>query len=105
RFSCKEDVAGSNPVGGSAPHGSPVVPSSLWCGDVSTAGGPMPQIEHRIELDAELTNPDFSGRVLTPEEIVAGEHRRYVGGVWESHGRRQLEGMISDRKSTRTNSR
>lgn len=55
----------------------------------------MPQIEHRIELDAELTNPDFSGRVLTPEEIAAGEHRRYVGGVWESHGRRQLEFMIS----------
>ena len=56
--------------------------------------GPCRKIDI-ASLDAELTNPDFSGRVLTPEEIAAGEHRRYVGGVWESHGRRQLEFMIS----------
>lgn len=55
----------------------------------------MPQIEHRIELDADLTNPDFSGRVLTPEEIAAGEHRAYVGGVWDTHGKHQLEYLVS----------
>ena len=53
------------------------------------------QIEHRVELDAKLTNPDYSGRVLTPEEIKAGEHRAYVGGVWDTHGKRQLEFMIA----------
>ena len=51
----------------------------------------MAQIEQRIELDANLTNPDYSGLVLTPEEIEAGEHRRFVGGVWDTHGQHQLE--------------
>jgi SAM-dependent methyltransferase len=53
------------------------------------------QIEHRIEIDAELTNPDYSGIVFSPEEIEAGEHRKYVGGVWDTHGKHQLEYLIS----------
>ena len=27
----------------------------------------------------------------TPEEIAAGVHREFIGGVWDTHGERQLE--------------
>ena len=46
-------------------------------------------IEHRIEADGE--QPDYSGREFTADEIADGAHRRFVGGVWDSHGQRQLE--------------
>jgi len=54
----------------------------------------MSQIEQRFEFDANRTNPDFSGESFTPEQIAAGEHRAYVGGVWDSHGQRQLDFLI-----------
>jgi len=45
--------------------------------------------------EAIAYEPDYSGLELSPEEIEAGAHRAYVGGVWDSHGRRQLEFMRS----------
>lgn len=51
----------------------------------------MTEIEHRIEIDAIATHPDYSGREFTAEEIENGEHRAFIGGVWDSHGQRQLE--------------
>lgn len=48
----------------------------------------MTLIEHRIEADGE--QPDYSGREFTPEEIADGAHRRFVGGVWDTHGETQL---------------
>jgi SAM-dependent methyltransferase len=52
----------------------------------------MSIIEHRIEATGE--QPDYSGRVFTAEEIAAGAHRRFIGGVWNSHGNRQLEFLV-----------
>ena len=49
----------------------------------------MAQIEHRVETAGE--QPDYSGREFTAEEIRAGAHRAFIGGVWDSHGERQLE--------------
>ena len=49
----------------------------------------MAQIEHRVETAGE--QPDYSGREFTPEEIAAGVHREFIGGVWDTHGERQLE--------------
>jgi len=49
----------------------------------------MAQIEHRVETAGE--QPDYSGREFTPEEIEAGVHRQFIGGVWDTHGERQLE--------------
>lgn len=53
----------------------------------------MPQIEHRVELDADRMNPDYGGEVLDAEAIARGEHRAYIGGAWDTHGLRQLEFM------------
>ncbi len=55
----------------------------------------MSQIEQRIEHEANRTNPDFTGESFTPEQIAAGEHRSYVGGVWDSHGKHQLDFLIA----------
>ena len=52
----------------------------------------MTTIEHRIEADGE--QPDYSGREFTEEEIAEGAHRRFVGGVWDTHGQRQLDFLI-----------
>ena len=49
----------------------------------------MAQIEHRVEQAGE--QPDYSGREFAPEEIEAGAHRAFIGGVWDTHGERQLE--------------
>jgi 2-polyprenyl-3-methyl-5-hydroxy-6-metoxy-1,4-benzoquinol methylase len=54
----------------------------------------MPVIDHRIEADG--LQPDYSGRVFTSEEVEAGEHRAFVGGVWGTHGNRQLD-FLKDR--------
>lgn len=48
----------------------------------------MSVIEHRVEQAGE--QPDYSGREFTEDEIAAGEHRRFIGGVWDTHGERQL---------------
>src|SRR4051812_45552136 len=53
----------------------------------------MTTIEHRVEADGE--QPDYSGKEFTPEEIAAGAHRQFIGGVWDSHGQRQLDFLIS----------
>jgi SAM-dependent methyltransferase len=55
----------------------------------------MPEIEHRIELDAVSTHPDYSGREFSDEEIAAGGHREFVGGAWGTHGQRQLDFLKS----------
>lgn len=49
----------------------------------------MTAIEHRIE--AEGVEPDYSGREFTAEEIARGIHRKFIGGVWDTHGARQLD--------------
>jgi SAM-dependent methyltransferase len=48
----------------------------------------MGTIEHRVESAGE--QPDYSGREFTPEEIEAGAHRTFIGGVWDTHGESQL---------------
>lgn len=53
----------------------------------------MSQIEHRVEVAGE--QPDYSGREFTPEEVEQGAHRQFIGGVWDSHGARQLEYLRS----------
>ena len=53
----------------------------------------MSTIEHRVESAGE--QPDYSGREFTPEEIDARAHRKFVGGVWDTHGERQLEYLRS----------
>lgn len=40
--------------------------------------------------EATAYEPDYSGLELTEEQIEAGEHRRYVGGVWDTHGQKQV---------------
>ena len=49
----------------------------------------MAQIEHRIESAGEA--PHYSGREFSPAEIEAGAHRAFIGGIWDTHGERQLE--------------
>lgn len=49
----------------------------------------MSIIEHRIETAGE--QPDYSGREFTPEEIEAGAHRQFIGGVWDTHGEHQVD--------------
>lgn len=49
----------------------------------------MAQIEHRVETAGE--QPDYSGREFTADEIEAGAHRAFIGGVWDTHGERQLD--------------
>jgi SAM-dependent methyltransferase len=48
----------------------------------------MTTIEHKVEDAGE--QPDYSGRAFTSEEIEAGAHRKFIGGVWDTHGERQL---------------
>jgi SAM-dependent methyltransferase len=51
-------------------------------------------IEERIE--GTQATPDYSGRVLTDEEIAKGQHREWVGGKWNTgHGRAQLDFLIA----------
>lgn len=50
----------------------------------------MSVIEHRVEAVAGEQH-DYSGREFTAEEIRSGVHREFVGGVWDTHGPRQLE--------------
>jgi SAM-dependent methyltransferase len=54
----------------------------------------MTEIEHRVEAP-RIVIPDYSGRVFTDEEIAAGKHRAFVGGVWDTHGKTQLDFLIS----------
>lgn len=51
----------------------------------------MTRIEHLVEIEAALTNPDYSDREFTAEEITAGVHRTFIGGSWDTHGKRQLD--------------
>jgi SAM-dependent methyltransferase len=49
-------------------------------------------VEQRVEAAGE--QPDYSGREFSPEEVEAGAHRAFIGGVWDSHGRRQLDYLV-----------
>jgi SAM-dependent methyltransferase len=49
------------------------------------------RVEHRVEVAGE--QPDYSGREFSQEEIEAGAHRQFIGGVWDTHGGRQVEYM------------
>lgn len=59
----------------------------------------MPEIEHRIEVDAKATNPNYSGHEFSDDQIARGAHRNYIGGHWGGetgdHGERQLEFLKS----------
>lgn len=55
-------------------------------------GTPRTQVQQRVEAAGE--QPDYSGREFTPEEVEAGAHRDFIGGVWDSHGRRQLDYLV-----------
>lgn len=49
----------------------------------------MGRIEERFEAP-DFREPDYTGRVLTAEQIAAGLHRKWVGGHWDGHGLHQL---------------
>jgi SAM-dependent methyltransferase len=51
----------------------------------------MPEIERLNELDALRTHPDYSGEVLSADQVAAGDHRKYVGGGWDKLGKRQVD--------------
>jgi SAM-dependent methyltransferase len=50
------------------------------------------RIEHRRE--AGTFQPDYAGRVFSAEQVAGGEHRAFVGGMWDEHGPRQLDFLI-----------
>lgn len=54
----------------------------------------MAQIEHLVETKA--TNPDYSDREFTPEEIANGKHRSFIGGHWDTHGKHQLDFLLAN---------
>jgi SAM-dependent methyltransferase len=49
----------------------------------------MSAIEHRVEQAGE--QPDYAGHEFTADDVASGAHRRFIGGVWDTHGERQLE--------------
>jgi SAM-dependent methyltransferase len=49
-------------------------------------------IEHRVE--AQAFQPDYSGHEFTEDDIERGAHRTFVGGVWGTHGARQLDYLV-----------
>lgn len=53
----------------------------------------MTKIEQCFEVPG-YTEPDYTGRVLTDEDIAAGKHRKWIGGHWDDHGLRQLNFLI-----------
>ena len=54
----------------------------------------MVPIEQRLEAPRHR-EPDYTGRVLSDDEIEAGAHRKWVGGHWDDHGQRQLDFLVS----------
>lgn len=55
----------------------------------------MSTVERRDEAVGLVWSPDYSRRVFSEEEIVAGKHREFVGGEWDTHGRHQLDFLVS----------
>lgn len=53
----------------------------------------MTEIEERIE--ARSVHPNYAAVKFTEKQIAAGEHRRFVGGRWDTHGRTQLDFLTS----------
>jgi SAM-dependent methyltransferase len=49
----------------------------------------MPDIEQRVE--ATTRDPNYATRTFSDDQVAAGMHRDFVGGKWDSHGRRQLD--------------
>lgn len=54
----------------------------------------MTKLNHVIETTA--TNPDYSEREFTPEEVKNGKHRSFIGGHWETHGQHQVDFLIAN---------
>lgn len=54
----------------------------------------MSTVERRDEAVGLVWSPDYSGRVFSEDEIAAGEHREFVGGGWDTHGRHQLDFLV-----------
>jgi len=51
------------------------------------------EIESRIEAVRE--EPDYAGEVFTEERRERGAHRAFVGGLWDQHGKTQLDYLVS----------
>jgi SAM-dependent methyltransferase len=54
----------------------------------------MTQIEHRVETTA--TNPAYSERAFSAEEIAQGKHRSFIGGHWDTHGQHQVDFLVAN---------
>jgi len=54
----------------------------------------MSTVERRDEAVGLVWSPDYSGRVFSEEEIAEGQHRQFVGGGWDTHGKRQLDYLV-----------
>jgi len=79
-----------NPLSGVSPDHDALMPNDPPLGWAARSEGDhLAQIEHRIETAGE--QPDYSGREFSPAEIEAGAHRAFIGGIWDTHGERQLE--------------
>lgn len=55
----------------------------------------MTEIEQRTETTGRIIEPDYSGMVFTAAQIERGAHRKFVGGMWDVHGARQLDFLIA----------
>lgn len=53
----------------------------------------MVDIESRLEAVRE--EPDYAGEVFTEERRERGAHRAFVGGLWDEHGRFQVDYLLS----------
>jgi SAM-dependent methyltransferase len=49
-------------------------------------------IERRIE--AQHDEPDYQAREFTEAEVESGQHRKYVGGLWDEMGQLQLDFLV-----------
>lgn len=52
-------------------------------------------IENRVEALSVVPQSDYAEREFTAEEIEKGVHRSFIGGSWDTHGRTQLEYLLS----------
>jgi SAM-dependent methyltransferase len=52
-------------------------------------------VERRDEAVGKVWSPDYSGRVFSPEEIERGEHRKFVGGLWDEMGELQRDFLVA----------
>lgn len=55
----------------------------------------MTTIENRVEALSTVPQSDYAEREFTAEEIEQGVHRAFIGGSWDTHGRTQLDYLLS----------